>query len=262
MVRDVGHCRESEVRGRLAATKETTEADVMVPRPDSHQRSRALPHPRIGSRASLAVAAVEVGLVAVAVVADVLLPTLVILGLMTVSLVLRGERLPAVGLRALGQPWRRAGQILALTLVWTVAQLALFMPLLERVTASRQDLSDFAGLRGDVGMLAVLLALSWTLAALGEELAYRGYLFTRVTNAVGSGTTGVVIAVLVSSLLFGLAHTEQGVVGVSLTFLDAVFFSVLRLRFASVWASVLAHGYNNTIGLVAFFLIGPVYALW
>ena len=111
-------------------------------------------------------------------------------------------------------------------------------------------------------MLAALLALSWTLAALGEELAYRGYLFTRVTNVVGSGTTGVVIAVLVSSLLFGLAHTEQGVVGVSLTFLDAVFFSVLRLRFASVWASVLAHGYNNTIGLVAFFLIGPVYALW
>jgi membrane protease YdiL (CAAX protease family) len=111
-------------------------------------------------------------------------------------------------------------------------------------------------------MLGALLLLSWTVAALGEELAYRGYLFTRVTDVAGSTRFGVVLAVVVTSVLFGLAHTEQGLIGVLVTFLDAIFFSVLRLRYRTLWASVLAHGFNNTIGLTAFFLVGPIYALW
>jgi membrane protease YdiL (CAAX protease family) len=104
--------------------------------------------------------------------------------------------------------------------------------------------------------------LSWTLAALGEELAYRGYLQTRIVDVFGPGTTGVVIAVLLSSLLFGVAHTEQGAVGVVATALDAVVFSVLRYRYKTLWAAVLAHGFNNTIGFLAFFLVGPLHGLW
>ena len=65
-----------------------------------------------------------------------------------------------------------------------------------------------------------------------------------------------------SAVLFGLAHTEQGAIGVALTFLDAVVFSVLRLRYRTLWASVVAHGANNTIGLVAFYFVGPLHGLW
>jgi len=71
-----------------------------------------------------------------------------------------------------------------------------------------------------------------------------------------------VAAVLVSSLLFALIHTEQGLIGVALTFLDALLFSVLRLSYRTLWASVLAHGLNNSIGLIAFFFVGPIYGLW
>ena len=136
------------------------------------------------------------------------------------------------------------------------------MPIVERATGQRQDLSQFADLEGDLPMLAGLLLLSWTLAAVGEEAAYRGYLLTRLRQLLGAGPASTVVAVLASSVLFGLAHTEQGQVGVALTFFDAIFFSVLRLRYGTVWAPVLAHGFNNTIGLTAYFLIGPVYALW
>jgi membrane protease YdiL (CAAX protease family) len=37
---------------------------------------------------------------------------------------------------------------------------------------------------------------------------------------------------------------------------------VLRYRYRTLWASVLAHGFNNTIGCVAFFLVGPLHGLW
>jgi membrane protease YdiL (CAAX protease family) len=162
----------------------------------------------------------------------------------------------------LSDPWRSAAQILALTVAWTVFQLAVVMPVLEHLTGRRQDLSDFSDLQGNAALLVALLVVSWTVAAVGEEVVYRGYLFTRVTDIVGPTRLGVVLAVLVTSALFGFAHTEQGVIGVAVTFLDAIFFCALRLRYRTVWASVLGHGFNNTIGLTAFFLVGPIYGLW
>jgi membrane protease YdiL (CAAX protease family) len=66
------------------------------------------------------------------------------------------------------------------------------------------------------GVLAVLLLCGSTPGAFAEELAYRGYLQTRLTQAFGFGKVAVLIAVLLSSVLFGIAHSEQGEIGVSL----------------------------------------------
>ena len=97
-------------------------------------------------------------------------------------------------------------------------------------------------------MLAGLLLLTWTVAAFGEELAYRGFIQTRITDVLGADLVGTVVAVVASSVLFGLAHTEYGVVGVAVTFLDALFFGVLRLRYR--------------LGIVGFFVVGPVNGFW
>lgn len=67
---------------------------------------------------------------------------------------------------------------------------------------------------------------------------------------------------LVSSVLFGIAHSEQGLIGVLVVTLDGFYFSLLRLHYRTAWASVLAHGFNNTIGFIAFFLVGPIYGSW
>ena len=50
--------------------------------------------------------------------------------------------------------------------------------------------------------------------------------------------------------------------GMVLVFVDAVFFGVLRYAYRSLWASVVAHGLSNTVGMVAFFVFGPFSALW
>lgn len=81
-------------------------------------------------------------------------------------------------------------------------------------------------------------------------------------DVAGAGVLGIGLAVLLSSLLFGLIHTERGTIGVVVTTLDALFFSWLRWRRGTLWSPVLAHGFNNTIGIVTFFLVGPVHGLW
>jgi membrane protease YdiL (CAAX protease family) len=215
-----------------------------------------------GSSGWRLLAAVEVIAATAAIVANLVVPTIVILLLMAVSLLARRERLATVGLTRLASGWHGALTILGWVVAWTLVQLGLVMPALNHLTGRTQDLSEMADVEGSVGLLLVFLLLSWTIAAFGEELVYRGYLPTRLTDVLGSGTAGVVTAVVGSSVLFGLAHTEQGLVGVVVTFLDALFLSALRLHYRTVWASILAHGFNNTIGLVALFLVGPIYGFW
>jgi uncharacterized protein len=208
------------------------------------------------------VAALEVIVVAPVVILDFPIATLIILPLVAFSLAIRRQRSSALGFRRTPRTLQMIAMVFGLTAVWDLLQIGLTMPILNRMTGEAQDLSQFAGLHGNLGSLVIFLALSWTLAAVGEEVVYRGYLPLRITDIFGGERAGIVIGVLLSSVIFGLAHTEQGTVGIVLTFLDALFFSFLRWRFRNLWAAVLGHGFNNTLGLVTFYLIGPIYGLW
>ena len=104
---------------------------------------------------------------------------------------------------------------------------------------------------------------AWTLAALGEEIVYRGYLQKLLTDLLGNSLPGVLLTGGISSLLFGLAHTEQGLTGVIVTTIDALFFSWLKRKFDdNLWAAILAHGFYNSIGMIIFYFTGPIYGLW
>jgi uncharacterized protein len=159
-------------------------------------------------------ALVEVLLAAAAVAFDLFLPTIVILLLASISLAIRRTGPSSVGFRRVRRPARMALAVFVLTVGWSLVQLGLTMPILNRLTGQRQNLSQFEGLQGNVTMLLILLGLSWTLAALGEETAYRGYLPTRISEVFGQSRAANLLAVGISSVLFALAHTEQGVIGV------------------------------------------------
>jgi len=205
----------------------------------------------------------ELTIAAVVIYLDLLIPTLVILGLCTVTMVVRKEKLSAIGFKRAERPVHMAAVVLVLIVIWSMFHLAVSMPVLNRLTGTTQDLSSFENLQGNLANLAFLLMATWTLAALGEEIVYRGYLQRRVRDILGEGRDGIIVAVALTSLLFGIAHIEQGTVGLVITAMDAVVFSVIKLRFNdNLWASILAHGLSNTVGLVVFFFIGPIHGLW
>lgn len=206
-------------------------------------------------------AAMEAAAASVAVVLDLLIPTLVLLAMAALSLLLRRRGLGSLGLHRIAEG-SLVVKMLVFAVVWSLFQLGVTMPVANHVSGEKPDLSAFEGLEGNIGMLVAYLVLGWTLAALGEEIAYRGYLLTRVREALGGGRPALVVAVLVSSLLFGVAHSEQGLIGVFVITLDALAWSALRLHYKTLWASILAHGFNNTLGFITFFLLGPVYGLW
>ncbi len=206
---------------------------------------------------------VELVVAAIVIYLDLLIPTLVILGLCAISLIVRKEKLSVLGFKKAERPLYMAAVVLLLMVVWSLFHLSVSMPVLNHLTGTTQDLSSFENLQGDLMNLAFLLLATWTLAAFGEEIVYRGYLQRRVRDILGDGREGIIVAVALTSLLFGIAHIEQGVIGVVITAMDAVVFSAIKLKFDdNLWAAILAHGFSNTVGLVTFFLVGPIYGFW
>lgn len=192
---------------------------------------------------------------------DLLITSLVLLAMALVSLSARRRRFGTLGLRRLGGG-RVIGVVLGLTVVWSVVQLSLTMP--HRLPRLRSEAGPGCVCRPPGGPRP---AGGPPPSGVGDRRSgggtrYRGYLLTRIQEAVGGGRLGTVVAVVASSVLFGIAHAEQGVVGVVVVTLDGVFFCALRYRYRTLWASVLAHGFNNTLGFLTFFAVGPVYGFW
>jgi membrane protease YdiL (CAAX protease family) len=208
------------------------------------------------------VAAVEVVAAAGAVLADWLLPAVVLVAMAVVSLLVRRRGPSSLGFHRPARPLRLVGQMAGFAVAWTLLDVAVLIPVTNHLSGTTQDVSAFADLQGNLGFLMVYLTASWVLAAFCEEVAFRGYLLTGLNDVLGLGRLQVVVAVLGSSVLFGLLHTEQGPVGVVVATLAGGVFSVLRDRCRTLWAPVLAHGFDDTLGFTWFFFFGPFYGLW
>jgi membrane protease YdiL (CAAX protease family) len=125
-------------------------------------------------------------------------------------------------------------------------------PILARLTSGQlPDVSGFRSIVGNETQLAYWIALSWSLAAFVEEIAYRGWVLTRCAE-VGRFSKGAWVGgTLASSGLFGAVHAYQGLSGVFATALTGLVFAVVYfVTGRSLWATILSHGVLNTTGFV------------
>ena len=128
-------------------------------------------------------------------------------------------------------------------------------PLIARVTGNLPDVSQFAPLIGNTFFLFLSLIVSWTLAAFGEELVFRGYLMNRVADLVGANRAGWLISLTVVSILFGISHLYQGMSGIIVITLHGLLLGALYLATGrNLWVPIIAHGVNDTVGFILIFL--------
>jgi len=177
-----------------------------------------------------------------------------LLALGWISLRLRGVSWSSVGF---SRPtnWR---SVLAWGLAAGVAMecLELFatQPLLMHLLHAPPDLSVLSYLRDNAILLAVALLLTWTLAAFGEELVWRGYILNRIADVISLPRLRWPTAVAISSAVFGLAHLDQGWSGILENAIDGALLA--GLYFASgrnLWLPIVAHGVTDSIDSVLMF---------
>lgn len=179
--------------------------------------------------------------------------TLIYIGLtvlVAVLLIRSGVPIRRLGFTRVERPWFGLGLVL---LGVAVLQLSgsLLTPLWEQLFGAGRDLTRFSGVTGSPEALARLLVLNWTVAAFGEELAFRIVLMRGVAYALGDTRKALVIALIVQAVIFGMVHAYQGPAGVAGTTISGLVFGGLTLAARwSIWPAALAHGLNNTIGIM------------
>jgi membrane protease YdiL (CAAX protease family) len=179
--------------------------------------------------------------------------TILLLPLVCVSLWLRGERWSSIGF---SRP-KGVGRSIAIGIVAGLALelFAVFVttPWISGLFGVEPDYSELKGIRGNLGLLLIFLALSWSLAAFGEEICFRGFLMKRLAQVFGEGQGAWVASLLLASALFGWGHTEQGVSGWIQEGLSGLALGVLFLvTKRNLVVPIVAHGVSN---MLAFILI-------
>jgi len=108
---------------------------------------------------------------------------------------------------------------------------------------------------GNLTIALVALLLVWTFAAFGEEIAYRGYLLTRAADIGRRSAAAYWIGIVLVSILFGYGHYYKGASGVIDSGVAGLILgTAYMLAGRNLWASILAHGFIDTFGIIdAFF---------
>jgi len=219
-----------------------------------------LPLPRQGRRDSAGLVVVEFAIIAALFVADFRhhiffskVPWLLLMA--WISLRWRGLGWRDVGL-ARPVDWRRTIAIGILGGIGIeLMELLVTQPLLVKLFHKMPDLSELDGLRGSWKLLLLGLALTWTLAAFGEEMVYRGYLMNRVAGLFRNPKAAWTISLIVVNFLFGLGHIDQGITGQVENMIDGALLGMIFLATGcNLWAAVIAHGLTDTIDLVLLYL--------
>lgn len=167
-------------------------------------------------------------------------------------LAIEHKRFADVGLdwRVLG--WRPLLAGVGLGLAFMALNYTVIGPALARVFGA-PDLSAYHVVRQDSGGYLRMLALSWLVGGLYEELVFRGVVFSVLHSRLGRTPWAFAAAALATSGLFAAYHVQLGAYGVAHAFVVALALSAVQARWPrNLWPLVAFHA---TCDCVAFTLI-------
>ena len=115
------------------------------------------------------------------------------------------------------------------------------------------DISALFVVRESWVMLVIFLfPLSWGTAAFGEEMLMRGFMLHRLAEALGSTRAAWIVSVVTQALIFGLAHSWLGAVGVlQVAVFGIVLGSACAMVRGNLWVGILAHGTVDFVTILA-----------
>jgi membrane protease YdiL (CAAX protease family) len=173
--------------------------------------------------------------------------------------------LATIVLKRLGSGWRDIG--LARPASWPKTVLLGFGTLVVFVVASNvlgaaiqyflapemaaADRSSYDPLVGNLPLLILMVAAAWTTFAFGEEMIFRAFLTNMLAGFVSHSKARWAIALVGSSLVFGLAHFSWGLAGIIETTILGLVLNIVYLSTGrNLWVTIIAHGIGNTLSFI------------
>jgi membrane protease YdiL (CAAX protease family) len=101
-----------------------------------------------------------------------------------------------------------------------------------------------------------LIVISWTTAGFGEEIIWRGFFMKQIARLFDEQKkSSWVIGLVLTSVLFGLAHFHQGLGGMlGIGFVGLVYGTVYLVSGRNLWVTIIAHGLTDTTSFILLYL--------
>ena len=182
-----------------------------------------------------------------------LVKMLLMTGAIAVAMRLANRRLRDLGLTTVN--WRTDVVIgAAIGVVWPLLEFLVLIP--ATGGAARSDVVASRALIGDSpwGLLGVII-VGWTAAGFGEELFNRGHIIYTLRNLLGNKRWAIVVAVIISTLYFGINHRYQGWVGMLDTGAFGLIMALLYVWRGRLTAPMIAHGLNDMLLFIGLYFL-------
>ena len=176
------------------------------------------------------------------------------------GLKLRGESWKDFGLTFKFVSWRDSIKVFLLSLLVFVLAIVGFIIgsiIMANITGIPEsaNMSGYDYLKDNIWMLFLTLGGVYIVSSFGEEVIYRGFLINRISQFGLDAKKGTIIAVILSSIIFGLVHYEWGPMGIVQTGFMGLALGICYIKLKKrLWILILAHAYMDTILMVQMYL--------
>lgn len=185
---------------------------------------------------------------------------LLMLALIWTSLKLRAQRWTDFGLTFKPVSRRQGLRIFGQSLVVFVFAISCFILgaiIMANITGIPEsaDFSRYDFLKDNLGGLILSLLGVYFISSFAEEVIYRAFLINRIDEITHSIKYSKLIAVLLSSIFFGLIHYEWGAMGMVQTGFMGLAMGICYIKLKKrLWILILAHMYMDTLLFVQIYL--------
>ncbi|MCK5344082.1 MAG: CPBP family intramembrane metalloprotease, partial [Candidatus Heimdallarchaeota archaeon] len=117
------------------------------------------------------------------------------------------------------------------------------------------DYSIYNYLKDNLGMFLLSLGGVYIVSSFGEEIVYRAFLINRIAQLGAGAKHATTVAVVLSSVFFGLIHYAWGPMGMIQTGFMGLVMGICYIKLKKrLWILILAHAYLDTILIVQMYL--------
>jgi membrane protease YdiL (CAAX protease family) len=178
-----------------------------------------------------------------------------------IGIKLRGEKWSDFGLTMKTLSLREVVKTFMLSILVLAFALAGFiigsiiMANITGIPEGSADMSGYDYFKDNIGMLLLTLGGVYIASSFGEEVIYRAFLINRISELGQKTKKATIIAVILSSIIFGLVHYDWGPMGIVQTGFMGLALGICYVKLKKrLWILILAHAYMDTVLMVQLYL--------
>jgi len=110
--------------------------------------------------------------------------------------------------------------------------------------------TEYDFIRNHLSNLVITILAAWIVGGFYEEIVFRGFIQITFQEWFKNSKHSFWVSGILSSILFGLYHWQQGIYGIIPSFLGGLFWTFLLWMYkGNLWFPIISHAVYDTIAL-------------